>query len=296
MLHQRREPFLLASAKNQPQAGQDLTRRMSSLVSSSTAASASRRRSAPGPARSTSTLRRSAPRAPRRKRAAHDADGRLLNGKRTAAVQRIRARFDADLTSVTLAAPGHRRPLPALTAAFPTDTHSAAGWLSAYFEQPIEVRHVPAGAPDDVAASGPTLVSRASLAAVCAWFPGMAIGEARLRFRTTLEIDRVPAFWEDRLFGDDDARAVGFRIGDISFAGSGPCARCVVPARDPRSGEGRPDFARRFVAMRRSELPAWAARARFDHFYRFATNTRVATSERGARLTVGDPLILEPVD
>ena len=34
------------------------------------------------------------------------------------------------------------------------------------------------------------------------------------RFRTPLEIDGVCAFWEDRLFDEDESNAVRFTIGD----------------------------------------------------------------------------------
>ena len=41
----------------------------------------------------------------------------------------------------------------------------------------------------------------------------------RRRFRTTLELDQVPAFWEDQLFnGKEDTVAASFRIGDVNFA------------------------------------------------------------------------------
>ena len=59
MLHHRRLWFLLTSTKNQPHAGHAFTRRMRSEVSSSTAASAIRRRSTAGPASSTGMTRRS---------------------------------------------------------------------------------------------------------------------------------------------------------------------------------------------------------------------------------------------
>jgi hypothetical protein len=39
-------------------------------------------------------------------------------------------------------------------------------------------------------------------------------------------------------------------------------------------------------------LPAWSPRDRFDHFYRFSTNTRVATFQSNQLLRVGDPVLL----
>jgi uncharacterized protein len=51
-------------------------------------------------------------------------------------------------------------------------------------------------------------------------------------------------------------------------------------------------FQKRFTEMRDKTLPEWAARERFDHFYCLSTNTRVDTMQVGARLQVGDTLLL----
>src|SRR5260370_26698238 len=168
--------------------------------------------------------------------ALYSVDGQWVNGKRTAAIHLIRAAFAPDLSSVTLSVPGDQRKTPATTFAFPGDAAAASKWFSDFFEQPITVRYSPEGFPDETVASGPTIVSTASLKAVCDLFPGMDLDEARQRFRTTLEIDGVPAFWEDQLFGDEERSAVRFRIGEGNFEGSKPCARCPFPPRGPRTG------------------------------------------------------------
>jgi uncharacterized protein YcbX len=224
--------------------------------------------------------------------ALYSVDGRWVNGKRTPAIHLIRAAFAPDLRSVSLSVPGDRRGIPAHTFAFPDDHDEAAEWFSVFFEQQILVRYSPGGFPDDSIASGPTIVSTASLQAVCEWFPGLTLDDVRLRFRTTLEIDGVPAFWEDQLFGPEERSVVRFRIGEVNFEGSNPCARCPVPPRDPRTGEIIPGFQKTFSTYRRSHIPAWTPEARFDHYYRFSTNTRVAPSESGRILRVGDSLIL----
>src|SRR3981081_2894015 len=121
--------------------------------------------------------------------ALYSADGQWVNGKRTAAVHLIRAAFAPGITSVTLAVPGDSRKIPTRKLAFPDDTAAASQWFSNFFEQPITVRHSPEGLPDDHIARGPTIVSTASLQAVCGLFTGMTIEDTRLRFRTTLEID-----------------------------------------------------------------------------------------------------------
>jgi uncharacterized protein YcbX len=242
--------------------------------------------------------------------ALYSADGRWVNAKRTAAMHLIRAAYTADISSVTLTVPGDRRDIPPMTFAFPGDTDGAAEWFSMYFEQAIQVRYTREGFPDDGLAAGPTIVSTASLDTVCEWFPGMTLDEARRRFRTTLEInaldsgdaggengsastsEKLPPFWEDQLFAESETTVVRFRIGDVAFEGSNPCARCPVPARESQTGADTVGFQKRFIDLRRAQLPPWAPAERFDHFYRLATNTRVASTEHGKLLRLGDPLEL----
>lgn len=224
--------------------------------------------------------------------ALYSADGRWINGKRTPAVHLIRAEYSGNLDHVTLSVPGDSRKVPVVTLNFPGDNAGASEWFSEYFEQAVTVRYAREGQPDDALASGPTMISTASLQAVCELFPGLTLAGARERFRSTLEIDGVPAFWEDRLFGPDENYAVRFKIGDVAFEGSNPCARCPVPPRDARTGEINPEFTKKVTEMRRASLPAWSAESRFDHYYRFSTNTRVPSAEYGKLLRVGDGVLL----
>ena len=222
--------------------------------------------------------------------ALYSADGQWVNGKRTAAVHLIRAIFAPDISSVTLSVPGDSRKISTKSFVFPGDTAAASQWFSAFFEQPITVRYSPEGFPDDNIANGPTIVSTATLQAVSELFDGMDVDETRQRFRTTLEIDGVPAFWEDQLFGEEERSAVRFRIGEVNFEGSNPCARCPVPPRNPRTGEIITGFQKRLSDFRRANLPTWTPESRFDHYCRLATNTRVAATEFGSVLRVGDAL------
>ena len=222
--------------------------------------------------------------------ALYSADGQWVNGKRTAAVHLIRAAFAPDISCVTLSVPGDSRKISTKSFVFPGDTAAASQWFSAFLEQPITVRYSPEGFPDDSIANGPTIVSTATLQAVSELFDGMDVDETRQRFRTTLEIDGVPAFWEDHLFGEEERSAVRFRIGAVNFEGSNPCARCPVPPRNPRTGEIITGFQKRLSDFRRANLPTWTPESRFDHYYRLATNTRVAATEFGSVLRVGDAL------
>jgi uncharacterized protein YcbX len=231
--------------------------------------------------------------------ALYSADNRWVNGKRAQAILRIRANFAADLSQVTLSAPDDARGIAPIQIAFPQGTEPAAEWFSAYFGQRVIVRHSRNGFPDDAIANGPTIISTPSLEAVCRWFPSISLNEARRRFRTTLEINapaeaagKMPAFWEDRLYGPANTYAKRFRIGEVNFEGSNPCARCSVPPRDSRSGTNLPDFQKRFSDLRREQLPPWVCAEHFDHYYRLAVNTRVALAETGKALRLGDPVEL----
>jgi uncharacterized protein len=231
--------------------------------------------------------------------ALYSVDGKWVNGKRTQAIHLIRANYSPDLREVTLSVPGDRREIPTRTFAFPDAHEDAAEWFSVYFDQQIIVRYSENGFPDDTVASGPTIVSTASLESISDWFgptpqgfPGISVDEARERFRATLEINGVPAFWEDQLFGEDERSVVRFQIGEVNFEGSNPCARCPVPPRNPQTGEILEGFQKRFTQLRESTLPPWSPRPRFDHFYRLSTNTRVAPTEQNKLLRVGDPLLL----
>jgi uncharacterized protein YcbX len=236
---------------------------------------------------------------PDRAWALYTLDNRVVRGKRTSAIFRIRAEFAPDVSLVTLSAPTDPRGIAARQFAFPQEHDAAAEWFTEYFEQRVLVRHSLNGFPDDTVANGPTIISTPTLRTVCEWFPELTLSEGRRRFRTTLEIDgeaaseALPPFWEDRLFGPANTYAVRFRIGEVNFEGSNPCERCSVPPRDSYTGEDGLGFQKRFSDLRREHLPPWATAERFDHFYRLATNTRVALTETGKTLHVGDPLNLE---
>src|SRR5258708_31785217 len=129
-------------------------------------------------------------------------DGQWINGKRTAAIHHLRAEYDPLVSMVTLAVSGDAdksNGVKPARFAFPADYERAAAWFSEYFDQTVVVRHIPEGVPDYGLAPGPTTVSTGSLQAVTELFPGVALNEARERFRTTLQIDGGPAFWEHQL-------------------------------------------------------------------------------------------------
>lgn len=194
-----------------------------------------------------------------------DENGRYVNGKRCEAVHRLRLRFDLSCGFVSL----RREEDSAFSyQAFHIDRDRMAieAWLAKYFERPIALREdQKVGFPDDMASPGPTFISVATLNEIARWFE-LSIEQVRARFRTNIEIDGVPAFWEDRLF-DTAGRTVKFRVGEAEFEGVNPCQRCVVPARDSITGRNDDTFVRRFTELRERTLPKWSARERFNRFY-----------------------------
>ncbi|MGH8557703.1 MAG: MOSC domain-containing protein [Methylococcales bacterium] len=214
-----------------------------------------------------------------------DRDHRFVNGKANPDVHRLRSDFDFESRSVTLSRQGseakHRFHAD-------RDRDALEAWLGDFFGFQVQFEYrPPRGFPDDPDAFGPTIISQATLAEIGTWYPELDLEELRLRFRANIEIDGAPAFWEDRLF-DEPGTVVEFRIGPVRFEGTNPCQRCVVPSRNPRSGEVYPAFQRIFASKRQETLPSWANRSRFNHFYRVSVNTRIPASERGKEIRVGD--------
>ncbi len=217
-----------------------------------------------------------------------DPSGMLINAKRTAAVHRLQLQLDPVERSLTA-----RRRSQTETARWNVDSQrrELERWLSSYFELEVQlIEDLHGGFPDDTDATGPTIISAATWPVVAAWFPGLTVDGARDRFRANLEVEEAAPFWEDHLFRADSA-SLPFHVGSVHFAGTNPCQRCVVPSRDPVTGEVWPEFARRFASLRAEQLPPWAARERFSHFYRLTTNTRLI--ERGdGTVRLGDEVRL----
>jgi hypothetical protein len=220
-----------------------------------------------------------------------DAAGRFVNGKRTAAVHRIRARFDLAEMTVRL-----RDTTGGTTAEFALvhDAVEIGRWLSDLLGIAcVFAENTSGGFPDDTDASGPTLISTATLREVASWFPGVSLEEARRRFRANLEIGGVPPFWEDQCVGPTTGESpCRIDIGGIQWLGRKACQRCVVPSRVSETGETAADFQKTFAIQREKSLPSWAPRERFDHFYRLAVNTRLASGQTPGRIAVGAPVRL----
>lgn len=217
-----------------------------------------------------------------------DSEGNFINGKRSAQIHRIRTRFREDRRKVSMSLSHENREPVEFDLKYPAPMEA---WLSEALKQTVRIiQDSEQGFPDDLEANGPTLVGEKSLEEVAGWFE-LEIEETRRRFRTNLEVGNVPPFWEDRLYGAKDMPQL-FHIGKVHLEACNPCQRCAVPTRDSMTGTAQPGFQKQFTEQRELSLPQWANRTHFDHFYRFAINTRVSPGQVGKRLRQGDPIVL----
>lgn len=216
-----------------------------------------------------------------------DGAGHFVNGKRNDRVHAIRSKFDLETNIISLRVQETDR---ATVFHLEKERKELEDWLGEYFGFSVKLKqNLDTGFPDDTVSPGPTVISTATLEAIASWYPGLDVEEVRLRFRTNIEISGVPAFWEDRLFAETE-ETVNFQIGEVQFMGINPCQRCVVVTRDSKTGEAYPNFQKTFVTQRRTTLPEWAERSRFNHFYRLAINTQIPVSQEGKSIGIGDKL------
>ena len=216
-----------------------------------------------------------------------DAQGRFVNGKRNAKVHLLRSFWNETAKTVTLQIEGTEAKQVFDLSQNRTELEAT---LSDYFGFSVQLaRNSLTGFPDDTIASGPTIISTATLEEVASWFPGITVAEMRQRLRANIEIGGVPPFWEDQLFADE-GEIVQFKIGEVLFEGINPCQRCIVPTRNSQTGASYPNFQKLFSQKREETLPAWVNLSRFNHFYRLSVNTKVPASEAGKIVHIGDEI------
>ncbi|RLM70616.1 MOSC domain-containing protein [Halorubrum sp. Atlit-8R] len=210
-----------------------------------------------------------------------DADGDVVNGKRTDRVHDLATDFDPESGALRVETPDgtvRRFDLEAEPA-------RAAAWFSDFFDANLRLRRDESLGYVDRRDMGPSVVSTATLEAVASWFDGVTVDGARRRLRANVEVSGVPAFWEDRFVGEG---APAFEVAGVRVEGVTPCGRCVVPERDPDTGEPTPEFRERFVRRREAAFPEWADADAFDHYYSLMTIARIPERDRGETLRVGD--------
>lgn len=135
--------------------------------------------------------------------------------------------------------------------------------------------------------SGVTVLSTASLQEISTWYNNMDMEETRKRFRATIEIEGVPAFWEDHLFSKE-GKGIEFKVGDVTMFGMSPRARCVVPTRNPETGEVIHAFPKSFARHRASTLPEWSTLNDYGHHYYLTVNCYIPATEIGKKIQTGN--------
>lgn len=220
-----------------------------------------------------------------RRFALFDSDDKLVNGKREPALQRIRCEYDT-LSGLIRLSGGPWLHLS-------DDRSELESMLSQRIGYRVFIREDSRGGLlDDPAGSHLTIISKATLEQVSEWFGWRDLHEARLRFRANLEIDGVPAFWEDRLFLPEK-QPVSCSIGEVDAFGRKPCPRCPVPARDPYTGISDKGFQKKFESLRRKHLPSWSALDTYPHGYYLATTIVVGSGQEGKSICCGEKVALK---
>lgn len=225
-----------------------------------------------------------------------DEEGDYVNGKRTAAVHRLRSSVDLDEGVVALDVEGAREAGVSGSSMAPerfdldAEREALGEWLSEYFGLAVSVVAADGGGLTDtrIFGGGPpgvTVAGTATFGEVASWFPGLDVDSVRDRFRTNLEVGGVDAFWEDRLVADGPRR---FRVGDVTFETLKPVPRCVVPTRDPATGEATAGFRERFVERREETLPEAADSTVFDHANVLTVLAHPVEADRGETIGIGD--------
>ena len=207
-------------------------------------------------------------------------DGEPINGKRTPRVHELTAEFDPGQESLTVTGDGETRVFD-----LGAEREAAAEWFSSYLGIETTIERDDGTGFVDRRSAGPSVVSTATIEEIGTWFEDLTPESVRRRLRTNVEIGGVPAFWEDRFVGAD---APTFEAAGIEFEGVEPCGRCVVPSRDPDTGEALPEFRERFIERREATFPEFADPGSFDHFFAVTLIAAIPEYDRGGTITVGD--------
>lgn len=218
-----------------------------------------------------------------------DSNGKFVNGKSNAKVHLLRSEIDFENRVISL-----RHASETGWNHFHLQNEKAAldEFLSAFFGMPVMLYKNTLGEFLDIRVqSGVTVLSNASLHEVSGWFNNMDIEETRKRFRATIELTAVPAFWEDKLFLEEGT-AIEFKIGDVCLQGISPRARCIVPTRHPETGEMIHAFQKSFAEQRKSNLPSWSTLDDYNHGYYLSVDCYIPPSEFGKWIAVGDELVI----
>ncbi|HMQ67902.1 MAG TPA: MOSC N-terminal beta barrel domain-containing protein [Ignavibacteria bacterium] len=214
-----------------------------------------------------------------------DENGKYVNGKRTPEISKLRAAFDLDNYRIELKVEGDETINVFHLAG---ENLSLNNFLSDYFGYKVYLKQTADGSFLDIPVySGLTILSTSSLDSLSEFFPEVPVELMRRRFRANIEISGVEALWEDKLF-DKPGKAVEYQIGDVRLYGLTPRARCIVPTRDPVTGNTYPYFTKEFVRFRKNSLPENSLLPEYEHFYFLSVDTYIPDTENGKTIKTGD--------
>ncbi|TAH39208.1 MAG: MOSC domain-containing protein [Bacteroidetes bacterium] len=210
---------------------------------------------------------------------------KFINGKSNPLVHTLRSQFDLVKETVSFKSntdKGWR------CFHLKDDINEIQEYLSDHFAERIVLLQNKTGRFLDIPdLGGVTILSTASLKEVSTWYPDLDLEESRKRFRATLEIEAVPAFWEDNLFSVPDNR-IEFKIGDVKLFGESPRERCVVPTRNTQTAEITHAFPKTFATNRASTLPESSKLESHGHYYFLSVDCSIPPSETGKEIAIGD--------
>ncbi|MEP7232663.1 MAG: MOSC N-terminal beta barrel domain-containing protein [Ginsengibacter sp.] len=216
-----------------------------------------------------------------------DEKGHFINGKSNSLVHSLRSFYDLENETIAL------RPTDKESWAhfnLQKDKSAIQLYLSYYFGEKIFLVQNRTGRFLDIPdISGATILSTSTLQEVSGWFNITDLDETRRRLRATIEIENVPSFWEDHLFSKEGT-GIEFKIGDVTMFGMQPRERCVVPTRNPETGEVTHAFPKSFAKQRASTLPQWSALANYRHYYYLSVDCNIPSTEIGKTIQIGEEI------
>lgn len=216
-----------------------------------------------------------------------DNNGKFVKGKNNDLVYLLRSEIDFETEIISFR---HQTEKTWHRFHLQNDKATIDGFLSTFFKKPVTlIRNTEGEFLDVPVQSGVTVLSTASLQKVANWFSNMDMEETRKRFRATIEITDVPAFWEDKLFLEEGT-AIEFTMGEVTMYGISPRARCVVPTRHPQTAEAFPKFPKTFAQQRMASLPQWSTLEDYGHAYYLSVDCYLPPSEFGKWIAVGNEL------
>jgi uncharacterized protein YcbX len=222
-----------------------------------------------------------------REYALSDEEGNFIIGKSNPLVHSLRLEIDFENETVSFR---HQQESEWNQFHLQKEKSAIQNYLSDFFDTTVVFNQNKTGRFMDISdLSGMTVLSTASLQSISEWFDGMPLEETRKRFRATIEIEGVQAFWEDHLFSTE-GRGVEFKIGDVTAFGMSPRARCVVPTRNPNTGEVIHAFPKSFARHRAATLPEFSTLKEYGHHYYLTVNCYLPSTEIGKWINIGDEI------